>query len=30
MGTPTFFVNGEQISVQRSEDLRKAIDSALG
>lgn len=30
MGTPTFFVNGEQIPVQRSEDLRNAIDSALG
>lgn len=30
MGTPTFFVNGEQIFVQRSEDLRNAIDSALG
>jgi protein-disulfide isomerase len=29
MGTPTFFVNGEQIAVQRSEDLRDAIDSAL-
>jgi protein-disulfide isomerase len=30
MGTPTFFVNGEQIPVQRSDDLRNAIDSALG
>ena len=30
MGTPTFFVNGRQIPVQRSEDLRNAIDSALG
>jgi protein-disulfide isomerase len=29
MGTPTFFVNGEQIVVQTSEDLRNAIDSAL-
>ena len=28
-GTPTFFVNGEQILVQRAEDLRGAIDNAL-
>lgn len=30
MGTPTFFVNGEQVALQRYDDLRKAIDSALG
>jgi protein-disulfide isomerase len=29
MGTPTFFIDGEQIPVQRSEDLRNAIESAL-
>ncbi|WP_234904355.1 DsbA family protein [Mycolicibacterium frederiksbergense] len=29
MGTPTFFVDGEQIVVQRAEDLRNALDSAL-
>ena len=29
MGTPTFFVNGKQIVVRTSEDLREAIDSAL-
>lgn len=29
MGTPTFFVDGQQIPVQSSEDLRNAIDSAL-
>lgn len=28
-GTPTFFVNDEQILVQRAEDLRGAIDNAL-
>lgn len=29
-GTPTFFIGDEQIPVQRSEDLRDAIDRALG
>jgi protein-disulfide isomerase len=29
MGTPTFFVNGEQVPLRNAEDLRSAIDSAL-
>ena len=28
-GTPTFFIDGEQIPVQRPDDLRRALDAAL-
>ncbi|MDO0973452.1 DsbA family protein [Mycolicibacterium frederiksbergense] len=29
MGTPTFFVNGQQIALRRAEDLRTAVEDAL-
>lgn len=29
MGTPTFFVNGQQIVLRRAEDLRTAVEDAL-
>ncbi|ANE82595.1 thioredoxin [Mycobacterium adipatum] len=29
MGTPTFFVNGQQIALRRAEDLRAAVEDAL-
>jgi protein-disulfide isomerase len=28
-GTPTFFVNGERVTVQTFDDLRRALDDAL-